>query len=175
LLNPKLLDRVVTTLEILSKMLPPWLQLQERLWTGIPVSFALAVPLELEASAATLELSAPLGTRVVVSAASRCAMVFLLCFNGLTKATSIADGHFKLVFPHDGTIFAASIFFFSRRLPAFARVLPSDIKFPFLHGLGKFISTRHGKRPIGHPRKLKKCGSIGPHYAHAQGNHRALP
>jgi hypothetical protein len=122
---------------------------------GITIFFTLVTPLELEAPTATLELNAPAGTRVVVTAtAAGCATVFLLCFNGLAEATSTADGHFRLAFPRDGTIFTASIFFY-HRLQAFAWVLPSGIKFPFLHSLGKFISIRHGTRPIGHPRMLK--------------------
>jgi ABC-type molybdate transport system permease subunit len=83
------------------------------LWMGIAVFFALVAPLELEAPTTTLELNAPVGTHVVVVAAAvGCAMVFLLCFNGLAEATIAADSHFGLAFPCEGATFAASIFFF---------------------------------------------------------------
>jgi hypothetical protein len=39
----------------------------------------------------------------------------------------------------------------------FSRVLPSDVKLPFPHRLGKFISTRHNTRPIGYAHKLKNA------------------
>jgi hypothetical protein len=106
---------------------------------GITIFFALAMPLESEAPATTLELNALAGTRVVVAATVGCAILFLLYFNGLAKATSAADGHFRLAFPHEGATFGASIFFFSRCLRAFAQVLPSGVKFPFPHSLGKFV------------------------------------
>jgi hypothetical protein len=86
----------------------------------IVVLFALAVPLEPETPAATLELNALTGTRVVAAAAAECAMVFLLYFNGLAEATSTVDGRFKLAFPREGATFATSIFFFPT---AFVRLL----------------------------------------------------
>jgi hypothetical protein len=79
---------------------------------GIVVFFTLAASLELEAPAATLGLNALVGTRVVVATDAGHAMVFLLCFNGLAEATSTTDGHFRLVFHHEGATLVASIFFF---------------------------------------------------------------
>jgi hypothetical protein len=44
---------------------------------------------------------------------------FLLCFTGLTEATSLSEGRFRLVFPQGTTIFKVSLFFFPG---AFARL-----------------------------------------------------
>jgi hypothetical protein len=99
---------------------------------GIPVFFALTVPLEPEASAATLELNALTGTRVVVPAAVGCAMVFLLCFNGLAEATSAADGRFRLAFLYDGATFTTSIFFFPAAFERLLGFFPVTSSFLFL-------------------------------------------
>jgi hypothetical protein len=98
---------------------------------SIAVFFALAVPLEPEAPAATLELNAPAGTRVVVTAAAECTTVFLLCFNGLAEVTSAADGHFRLAFLHDGAIFAASTFFFPAAFEHLLEFFPVASSFLF--------------------------------------------
>jgi hypothetical protein len=73
----------------------------QHLRTGIIVFFVVAVPLEPEAPVATLGLNALIGTYVVVSTAAGCAMVFILCFNGLAEATSATDGCFRLAFPRE--------------------------------------------------------------------------
>jgi hypothetical protein len=99
---------------------------------GIIVFFALAMPLEPEAPAATLELNALTGTRVVVAAAVGCAMAFLIYFNDLAEATSAADGRFRLDFPHEGPTFVASIFFFPTAFGHLLEFFPTASSFLFL-------------------------------------------
>jgi hypothetical protein len=99
---------------------------------GIVVFFALAMPLEPEVPVAPLDLNAPARTRVVVVAVVGCAMVFLLCFNGLAEATSAADDRFRLAFPHKGATFVASIFFFPVAFEHLLEFFPVASSFLFL-------------------------------------------
>jgi hypothetical protein len=131
------------------------------LQTGITIFFALTAPLELEATAATLELNAPAENCVVVAAATGCAMAFLLCFNGLAKATSAVDGHLRPTFPREGATFAASIFLFPAAVRHLLGFFPIASNFLFftasVNSSVPGISTRHGMRPIGHNCMLKNA------------------
>jgi hypothetical protein len=113
------------------------------------------MPLEPEAPAATLELNALTGTRVVVAAAAGCAMAFLLYFNDLAEATSAADGRFRLAFPHEGPTFAASIFFFPTTFGHLLEFFPAASSFLFLTASVNSSIPGTGRGPEVTPHKLK--------------------
>lgn len=92
------------------------------LWMCTTVFSTLATPLELEAMAVALELDAPVGTCVTTVAGGT--VVFLLCFNGLAEATSVADGCFKPAFPREGVAFVVSTFFFPATFGHFLDFFP---------------------------------------------------
>jgi hypothetical protein len=90
-----------------------------------------AAPLEPEAPATPLGPDAPIAMRIVVAVVAGWDTVFLLGFTGLTEATSMSDGHFRLAFSHDADALADSPFLFPDALGHLTGAFPVASTFLF--------------------------------------------